>query len=523
MRIAIIDLGTNSVRFDVHQFGLGKKQKKLHAEKLMVRLGQGVFTDGRLAPDAVARTLHAFASFKKTAQMLSVEKTVAFATSALREATDAHRVIQRIFKTTGIEVKIISGEEEARLIAAGILKNEKKVQDWKTFALVDIGGGSVEISICQNRVVTKSASFDLGAARLQQVFLKTNPPRPPTRKGEEHPIRLLRQYIRNTLESVMKPQNWPEVDRIVGSSGTIRALVRLTRKMKKPSKKSATGPMDVDALETLVSRIQAMTTTQLLGVPGMESRRVDMVLAGAILFEEIMHALRAKKAIATEYSLRDGILAQELKGYRRTRSASAAFDLEQIFKATRPNGATQHKGFSESHVRQVDTLATRLFDELQFVHRLHPQWRLYLQALTLVHDWGKIINPIDHELHSHYMVKNADFLLMEEWEREFLALLCLYHRTDKVAAKDLPFGKNPLRKKAFLKLLAIFQIADALDRNHRALVTIKRVRLERMGRKSGVRVLVSGKTSIHLELLRVEQKKALFEKVFQKKLVVEQG
>ena len=169
------------------------------------------------------------------------------------------------------------------------------------FALIDVGGGSVEISICRAKEVLHSESFLLGTARLQQVFLKSSPPRQPSR-GEISPIEQLRRYIRSTLLSKMISEEWPKVDRVIGSSGTIRAIQRI---MKKVNDERA---IEIKDLKKLVGQMSTMTTTQLLGLPGMEARkRVDMILAGAILIEESMHALGAKKLIhhhyrfATEY------------------------------------------------------------------------------------------------------------------------------------------------------------------------------------------------------------------------------
>jgi len=196
MRVAIIDLGTNSVRFDIHQIGPGGELKSLHREKLQIRLGQGVFLTGRLDHGAIRRALHAFESFQTTARALRVEKIVAFGTSALREASDSDQFLKRIKTRTKINVRIISGEEEARYIAEGILANERDLKG--NFALVDIGGGSTEVSVCKGKKILRATSFALGTARLQQVFLKTIPPQAP-RKGERSSVDALRSHIKGLV------------------------------------------------------------------------------------------------------------------------------------------------------------------------------------------------------------------------------------------------------------------------------------------------------------------------------------
>ncbi len=506
MRIGIIDLGTNSVRFDVHQLGPGNRVRTLHREKLMVRLGQGVFLDGKLDPTAIRRTLEAFTSFARTARELQTEKIVAFGTSALREASDSEKLLTRIKAHTGIEIRVISGQEEAKLIAEGILAHVKPPKG--CFGLIDIGGGSVEISICRNKTVLHAESFPLGTARLQQVFLKSSPPPSPF-KGQAAPIDQLRRYIKSILLPKMLSEGWPKVTRIYGSSGTIKAIAKLCKWKAGGSAKS----IDLGELKKLSKLMATHSTTQLLGMPGMEARRVDMILAGAILLEESLEAVRAKKVITTDYSLRDGILEEELKVFRKHEKTHLAFHFDDFYAKARRMGVT------DTHLKQVTALTDTLYDRFRPLHKLKPEWKNYLKAAAILHDTGEAITPTRHAEHSYYIVKNADFPALEKWETDFIAELCLRHQGGKFELKDLPFKgkseKDKERRHAFPRLLALLRLADALDRGHKSNVRIKRVRLTRRE----VHLHLSG-TAVDLELLRVEQKKGLFEQVFDRKLVV---
>src|SRR3954469_10895994 len=198
MRLGVIDLGTNSVRFDVHQIGADGELQRLHRKKLMVRLGQGAFVSRKLDREAVGRTLDAFARFKRVATHLKTEKIIAFGTAALREVSDREQLIELIKRSTGIHLRVITGAEEAQLIALGILSNEKLTPS--RVALVDIGGGSTEISICRGRKGLHSHSFPLGAARLQQLYLKRSPPNASS-------VVEMREHIRATLQSKMSADN----------------------------------------------------------------------------------------------------------------------------------------------------------------------------------------------------------------------------------------------------------------------------------------------------------------------------
>jgi exopolyphosphatase/guanosine-5'-triphosphate,3'-diphosphate pyrophosphatase len=506
MRVGIIDLGTNSVRFDINQIGPGSRVRKLHREKLMVRLGQNVFLDGKLDPAAIRRTLQAFTSFQRTAEDLQVRRIVAFATSALREAGDSDKFLNLIRSRTGIDVRVISGEEEAKLIAKGVLSNERSSTKGR-YGLVDIGGGSTEISICRGKEVLHAESFPLGTARLQQVFLKSSPP-PAPKAGQLSAVEQLRRYIRGILLPKMIAEEWPKVDRLLGSSGTIRAIARIV-------KKSGGGKsIDYKELKKLVKQMSGMTTTELLGIPGMEARRVDMIVAGAVLLEECMAVLGAKKAIATEYSLRDGILEEEKQIYRQHEVSNIPFHLADLYSKAQKFRTGPD---DEAHLKQTVEISEALFDRLKRLHKLDAKWRHHLTAASILHDVGEAISRTRHGAHSYYIVKNADIPSMEKWEAEFVGQLCLWHQDGKISQKDLSFAGSKDRKQAFVKLLAILRVADALDRSHKRLLKIRNVRIN----PKSVRLLVSARNGIDLELLRVEQKKSLFEQVFQRSLVIE--
>jgi len=494
MRIAIIDLGTNSVRFDIHQLGPQKGTvRQLHREKIMVRLGQGVFLNGKLDRSAIQRTLHAFTRFKKSAAQFRAAKVIAFGTSALRECSDGERFLKLVQERTGIQIRIISGAEEAQLIALGILSNEKTPKG--KFALVDIGGGSTEISICRGKSVLHSFSFPLGTARLQQVFLKKSPPAAAS-------IDELREFIRGTLSSVMLAEHWPQVDRVVGSSGTIRALAKILEG-------SEWDEFHRDDLSERVDEMSSMTTTELLGINGIESKRVDMILAGAVLFEECMRALGARKAVSTEFSLRDGILEEELRLFEQGDTSHLALHLPDLMEK-----AIQF-GENGEHLERMLKFSEDLFDKLKPLHQLDPCWKLYLQAATLLRNTGKAISLAGYREHSYYIVKHAGFPAADTWETDLIADLCRYHEGAKLDGSKLTFEKSKARMDAFRKLLAMLRVIDALDSGPEATLRLKGVQ-----RKRGhVVLLYSGKGLTGLESLTLEKRAPYFKKTMGQSIV----
>ncbi len=308
MRLGIIDLGTNSVRFDIYDIpdrpmtAKNFKNLRLYREKIMVKLGQDLFQTGLLSPEAKTRTIAAFIRFSKISKHFKTQKIVAFATSALRETKNPESFLNSIYKKSGIKIDIISGKREAELIARGILKNTKTSKN--IYGLIDIGGGSTEISICHGKKILFAESFPIGTARIQQMHLKKIPPTPQSvlqaRLG-------IQSSILNGFENAQPKINLTSVPMMIGSSGTIKALDRLMR--SRYSKKQ----IEIQFLNKLISTLEPMTFKQICNFPNMEQKRIDQIVSGSIILQEFMRALRCKKVKFTEHCLRDGIFDEQLE------------------------------------------------------------------------------------------------------------------------------------------------------------------------------------------------------------------
>ena len=507
MRLAVIDLGTNSIRFDIHEISANRQgvisHRRLYREKAMVRLGQNLFVKGELSAESKRRTLEAVESFRDTLQALRVDKTIAFGTAALRDASDGESFIDEIKEKTGVEFRIISGAEEASLIAKGVLANETLPKH--PFALVDIGGGSTEISICKGKKILRAHSFGLGVAKLQQVFLKTQPPVRASKKAPD-PVEELRNFIKSIVLPTLLIEQWPKVPTIIGSSGSILALAKL-------SQKGTTSKVVLKKdLKKLVGQMKTKTAGELLSMRGMEPKRVDLILAGAILLDEVSDLLKAKTIRTTEFALRDGILVDELEHYSKIKRKNSAFSLEEIEKRI------HHWGLDVAHNHNVRLKAEWIFDHLKSVHGLKQEWRAYLSAAAILHDVGEIISHSHHAEHSEYIVKNANFVGMRIWEAGLIASLCRFHKDEKVLEKKnekkIPYEKNDELRIVFLKLLSLLQLADALDRSHKNSLKLKKAKVSR----AHVEIMFQSRSTCDLELLRFEQKKVLFEMLFKREI-----
>ncbi|MCB0418204.1 MAG: hypothetical protein H6617_01130 [Bdellovibrionaceae bacterium] len=293
MRVGVVDLGTNSVRFDIYDINKTGRTRNLHRQKQMIRLGDSVFSTGKVGTSAATRLVELIEDYQYEAYQFKVERLVAYATSALREATNRRQILRLIHERTGIEVQVISGKQEAQLIASGILAKEKRCEG--TFGLIDIGGGSTEITGCQGRNVILSTSLPLGVARLKQQFVPAIPP-----KDTKAVFTHLDEILAPTARRLKKYQ----LTHFIGSSGTIKTLARVLRR--------TTGEKQIrlESLMALRRELRRMNRRQLQKVPGLPERRVDLILPGAILLEACMKACRVDRVIPTPFALRDGLLEE---------------------------------------------------------------------------------------------------------------------------------------------------------------------------------------------------------------------
>lgn len=469
-RLAIIDLGTNSVRFDVHDLS-ERQEVVLHREKLMVRLGSGVFLRGELQPEGIRRTLAAFESFAATARVLRVDRVVAFATAALREASNASFLISKVQEKSGIEIQVISGEREAQLIARGILAHESGVSGQGRNLLVDIGGGSTELSVVEGKRVEFSTSLPLGTTRLQEVFLGGSPP------SKKH-LKRLREHVCEVLESQIPKKRIGKIRRLVGSSGTVRSLARMLGENGEAFSSRDLG--------RLVDAMSAMTTRELLKVPRMEPRRADMILAGSLLLEEIATAFGVKKIHFTPYALREGILEHE-----RRRAGGAPAARGDILESVREKARSFDRVGHERRVGGLEQLARSLVKAFAPDHRLPTRLEDLLLWTLLLKDIGRSVSPVRAFAHTAYMLRHLDLPGLGPDEQQWMSLL-MSRLDDPSLAKG---------REAHDRAAGVLWLMEALAPHGQALP--KFVRSVR--RRGGVELVLGAGRAARLAELRVDQ------------------
>lgn len=296
--LATIDLGTNAVRFDIYAVR-GAVLRRVHRERWPVRLGEKVFETGRLSPAAQRRTIAAFRHFRRYCQSHRITHCLAYGTSALRTARNSRSFLAHLERETAFHVEVISGAKEARLIAEAVLKWEPRAR--RAAALVDIGGGSVEITLGEKGRVAYSVSLELGVSRLQQLFLKRLPPMRNRRTGR-HPIGELRRHLRRALWAGAPPKGWSGGAEIVVSGGTARAVAKLWE--------TRIQALTLRQLNKIFWRLRPRAARALLKLPGIDPNRVDIMLAGTVLLEEIAGLFDAESIAPTNLGLREGMVLE---------------------------------------------------------------------------------------------------------------------------------------------------------------------------------------------------------------------
>ncbi len=338
MRLGVIDLGTNSLRYSFWEYEapngthghLGRPQL-LHRKKTMILPGQDVFRRGEIPARSVKRILKSLKSFDTQAQILGADSVVALATCAMREAHNSKEVLQKIRQFTSVPLQVISGQREAELIAQGVFRAEPRMKARRI--LIDIGGGSTEISIVDNRKVIESCSLPLGAQRLFQLY-------PKLMKGTVSEERWeiatdLRAFVRQCLQQKLK--NWPTdtANEALGSSGTIRCLGKLISRRRAANRSrqawirqahsTKKGPLTyrMEELKRLNVSLFFLTETQLDTLAGVEPVRRPLLTHGALLLEEIFNHFGLRRLHCTEGSLRDGVLYEFENGLLKPHTYSA--------------------------------------------------------------------------------------------------------------------------------------------------------------------------------------------------------
>jgi len=457
--LAAIDIGTNSVHLVVARVSGPAGLEVVEREKEMVRLGSGGDMK-HLDRGAVDRGIAVLARFREVADVHGA-RLAAVATSAVREAENRSVFLERARAEAGVDVEIISGVEEARLIHLGVLQ-AVPVFD-RTLLLCDIGGGSTELLIGKKGETLAARSMKLGAIRLTQRFFRDG-------RTEAGAVDSCRRYVRATLTSFDGPVRRLGFDVAVGSSGTIGALcaMAVARREQAPPRTWNNFELSRRDLDAVVkSLVQAPTVAARAKLPGLEPRRADIILAGALILEQVFEEFGIGAMAFSDYALREGVL---LDAWQRRHGGS----LHHLSNLRRSSVVHLSELMDEDrdHSARVAGLALDLFDQTASEHGLGDDAREYLEAGALLCNIGLFVSHDGHHRHSYYVIRNSDLLTgFTDREVELIAQIARYHRKSPPRSTHPEFAALSREDQRLVRCCAgLLRIAIGLDRTHGARV-----------------------------------------------------
>ncbi len=467
MRVAAIDIGTNSIHMIVVRVRPDFSFEVIDREKAMVRLGAGGLGGRALTPDAMTAALQALSKFKRIAESHRVDEILAAATSATREARNGGEFLATIGRETGIRPQVISGAEEARLIYQAAVYG---VDVGSARAVViDIGGGSVEITNGTATSIQAAASFKTGVIRLTEKFVRTDPL---SDRDERKLVKHISDQIGRHTEQIAAAG----FDRVIGTSGTILSLgaVAVTAARGTPPGDLRNLRVTAKQIRRLRKDLVSLDLEERLAVPGLDPRRADLVVAGAVLLDTILRELGAEELTLCTLALREGLVLDYIRRHRR--EITQAERIPDIRRRSTIELAERCNYFAE-HAQQVARLSLALFDQTRGVHGLTDREREWLEYASLMHDLGVHISYEAHHRHSYYLIKNGALRGFDPEEIEVIALVARYHRrgTPKKSHEAYATLSPPLRRTVRL-LASILRLAESLDRSHAQVISALEIR-----------------------------------------------
>jgi exopolyphosphatase / guanosine-5'-triphosphate,3'-diphosphate pyrophosphatase len=510
MKIAAIDIGSNSIKLLVVDAAASDSFAVLAREKDMVRLGHETLRVGKLSPAAIERAVECIKRFRSIAEARGAERIFAVATASVREAANSAQFVKEVQRKTGVTVEILSPIEEGRLI--GLAAAHACSVSGKSILNIDIGGGSTELSLMPDGAPETLLSVRLGAVGLTEQFLTSDPP-----KSKE--LRALREEIRSALERPareLKNQHWPSS---TGTSGTILAigtalrLRALNENEQEPTGARPAGDeIELAKLIAFNSRVADLNSSERRLIPGISSQRSEIIVAGGQILEGVMQALAIDTMRTCSWALREGVLIDRLREIE-IESNPPRPDVDD-YRLLGVHAVGRRFEYEEPHAHQVTRLAERIFDYLSRSNlptKFDRHQRTMLSAAALLHDVGYHIAHDSHHKHSLYLIKHSELTGFSEAERDVIANAARYHRGSEPKDRHENYAAlNEADRETVNSLAAILRIADALDRRHDSRVSD--LRCVRNGRVIHIE-LVSSMTCDR-EIIAAEQKRDFFEKVF---------
>lgn len=501
--LAVIDMGASSIRLVVAEVGPERPVKILETASRGVLLGKDTFTHGKISASSVEATLRALSGFRRIMEGYGVTRYRAVATSAVREAANRDAFLDRIRLRAGIEVEIIDGSEENRLTYMAVrdaLKGHEALSNGNAL-LVEVGGGSADISLLRRGEPIRSGTYALGSIRMRQSLASWQ-------GSHERRMRLLRRHIQNVVEDIRKEIPLKEAIHFIALGGDIRfAASRIV------GEEEANGIVRIAGREPFLALCDEMVgyeVDQLVESFNLHPGEAETLAPALLAYRALLIETEAQRLTIPEASLRSGVIldvirAEEGRGmedFRRQVMASA----EALGEKYR---------YDAPHARNIAQLAVRLFDDLKAEHGLGERDRLLLEVAALLHDAGIYVGLRGHHKHTQYILSVSDIFGLSREDMAIISNVARYHRRATPQKSHLPYMALDRESRVIVgKMAAILRVANALDADH-----LQKVRDVRVVREEDDWYLeVDGAGDMTMERLAALSRADLFAEIFGKKL-----
>jgi exopolyphosphatase / guanosine-5'-triphosphate,3'-diphosphate pyrophosphatase len=503
--VAVIDIGSTSVRLAIAQTDNGNGIKILESLHQEVSLGKDAFTKGLLTKATIEDCVKALRSFRKVLDEYGItsERNIrAIATSAVREASNREAFLDRVAIATGFHVEVIDEAQVNRytyLSVLPLLKTSSLIKNHDT-AVVEVGGGATSVLLVQSRNLTLAQSYRLGAFRLHETLEKSG-------VGGKGMVRAMETQVHRTVEEVKRRIKGSSHVRLLAIGGDMRfAADQLIPGWEKDkTARLQLKPLEKFTEKLLPEKIDALVRKYHLSYPDAET-----VVPALLAYVRLAEALNVREIIVSSVTMRDGVLSEMILGSMRHEEVR-----QQVIRSAIELG---HKyDFDQKHAEHVAFLARAFFNQLKDVHELSPRYELTLTLAALLHEIGLFISNRSHHKHSMYIITTSGLFGLGSQETLLVALVARYHR--KATPMPLHEGYNTLDREnriAVLKMSALLRVADALDRSYNQKVKHFAIKIE----LDRVVLTVEGTHDLTLEQVAIREKGQLFEQVFGKPLIV---
>jgi exopolyphosphatase/guanosine-5'-triphosphate,3'-diphosphate pyrophosphatase len=495
-RIGIIDLGSNSARLMVAHYAPGEAFRITDEISRRVRLSEGMADGGgRLQAPAIARALETIQMFRDFCAVNGIKHVLPVATAAVRDAANQREFLLNVEAKTGLKFRVLTGEEEAYFGTLGAINSVGLGEG----LVLDVGGGSAEVSEVRRGRFKRGLTVPLGAVRLTEIYLNNDPV-----KSSE--VNKLDDHLSTTFKLVewMKLKNG---DQFVGLGGTVRALAKIDQEEREYPLGLLNGyELELSRLDKLIDRLRGMSAKERgQKIPGLRADRADIILAGAMVAAAALRRAGADRMVVCSHGLREGLFFQS---FLKPADPPVVKNLREFSVMN----LARLYGYEEKHVGHVAKLSSSLFDQLSRQHQFGALEREYLWAASQLHDIGTVVDYYDHHRHSAYIILNAGLPGYTHRETVIIALLTLYHRRGKVSLGSYEDILSDDDRKRVRRLASLLRLAEYLDRSRTQ--AVNEVKLRVRGKRVRLQAQTRSSTEGRVEVWEAGHNAELFEEAF---------